>query len=88
MADKVQKVSELAYSIWESEGRPEGQSDRHWQMAEKAVETLTLTAVAASMNAEGARTAGGAVGDEELETTLRQAASLDQPERALQIKSS
>lgn len=24
---------ELAQLIWESEGRPEGQSQRHWQMA-------------------------------------------------------
>lgn len=27
------RVSELAYQIWESEGRPEGQHDRHWRMA-------------------------------------------------------
>ncbi|MCP8466262.1 DUF2934 domain-containing protein [Pseudomonas sp. ZM23] len=28
-----QRVRELAYQIWESEGRPEGQQERHWRMA-------------------------------------------------------
>jgi Protein of unknown function (DUF2934). len=27
------KVRELAYSIWEAEGRPSGQEERHWYMA-------------------------------------------------------
>lgn len=36
MADE-DRVRELAYSIWESEGRPEGQQQRHWDMALKIV---------------------------------------------------
>lgn len=28
-----QRVRELAYQIWESEGCPEGQAQRHWEMA-------------------------------------------------------
>lgn len=27
------KVSELAYKIWEVEGKPQGEAARHWQMA-------------------------------------------------------
>ena len=32
-----QKVRERAYAIWEQEGRPEGQAERHWLEAEAAV---------------------------------------------------
>ncbi|MBD9579118.1 DUF2934 domain-containing protein [Pseudomonas sp. BGr12] len=32
------RVRELAYQIWESEGRPEGQHDRHWRMARSLAE--------------------------------------------------
>ncbi len=31
-------IRELAYQIWQSEGCPEGQQDRHWQMACKLAE--------------------------------------------------
>lgn len=41
------RVSELAYQIWESEGRPEGQQDRHWRMARSLAE-----AEAANQNGE------------------------------------
>ncbi|HSP56738.1 MAG TPA: DUF2934 domain-containing protein [Halomonas sp.] len=37
MADDEQRVRQLAYRIWESEGRPEGQAQRHWDMAWKIV---------------------------------------------------
>jgi hypothetical protein len=50
MAGDEQKVSELAYSIWAREGRPEGESERHWRMAQKAVATLSLAEAAAAMN--------------------------------------
>jgi hypothetical protein len=29
-----QRVRERAYAIWEQEGRPEGQAERHWREAE------------------------------------------------------
>ena len=35
---REERIRELARAIWEQEGRPEGQSERHWRMAEKAVE--------------------------------------------------
>ncbi|QJQ95825.1 MULTISPECIES: DUF2934 domain-containing protein [Halomonadaceae] len=37
MADDELRVRQLAYRIWESEGRPEGQQQRHWDMALKIV---------------------------------------------------
>ena len=37
MADGAQeeKVRERAYAIWEREGRPEGQAERHWAQVEE-----------------------------------------------------
>ena len=33
-----QRIRELAHQIWESEGRPDGQDARHWEMACKLTE--------------------------------------------------
>ena len=33
--DREQRVRELAHHIWESEGCPQGQAQRHWAMAER-----------------------------------------------------
>ncbi|UAW97742.1 DUF2934 domain-containing protein [Halopseudomonas nanhaiensis] len=33
------RVRQLAYQIWESEGKPEGQEARHWEMARKLAES-------------------------------------------------
>ncbi len=30
-----ERIRELAYQIWESEGRPHGEESRHWEMARK-----------------------------------------------------
>ena len=40
MSARPQEKSEYVSApakIWEQEGRPRGQSERHWRMAEKAV---------------------------------------------------
>lgn len=36
------RVREFAYQIWESEGKPDGQADRHWEMAWKLAEAQSL----------------------------------------------
>ena len=36
-----QRIRELAYQIWETEGCPNGQCDRHWDMARKLAEIET-----------------------------------------------
>lgn len=38
LADRDHYVRELAHSIWEAEGRPDGQAQRHWDMAERLVD--------------------------------------------------
>ena len=38
MSIDEQRVREFAYQIWESEGRPAGQQERHWAMARKLAE--------------------------------------------------
>ncbi|MBF0674137.1 MULTISPECIES: DUF2934 domain-containing protein [unclassified Pseudomonas] len=43
MSDE-QRIRELAYQIWESEGKPAGQEDRHWAMASKLVQTESVPA--------------------------------------------
>jgi hypothetical protein len=35
MTDDDQPIRELAYRIWEEEGRPEGLADQHWAMAQR-----------------------------------------------------
>jgi hypothetical protein len=36
-------VRQLAKMIWETEGMPEGQDMRHWQMATKLAESVAMT---------------------------------------------
>jgi hypothetical protein len=33
--NREQRVRETAYHLWEKAGRPIGEADRHWQMAER-----------------------------------------------------
>ena len=46
MTDREQRIRERAHAIWEHEGRPEGQAERHWQMAKHAIEELETGRVA------------------------------------------
>jgi hypothetical protein len=56
---RERQIRGLAYALWEQEGHPEGQAERHWLMAEKAVETTDGAERAATMNAIGASTDEG-----------------------------
>ncbi len=40
MSDKEQRIREIAYFIWEEEGRPDGLADQHWRSAEAIVKSL------------------------------------------------
>ncbi len=42
MSTNDKRVREFAYQIWESEGKPEGQEARHWEMACKLAEAEAL----------------------------------------------
>ncbi len=35
---KQNNIEEIAYYLWLSEGKPEGQSKRHWEMASRMIE--------------------------------------------------
>lgn len=39
MNDEEQRIREFAYQIWQAEGQPDGQAERHWQMARKLAES-------------------------------------------------
>ncbi|XKH59643.1 DUF2934 domain-containing protein [Halomonas sediminis] len=56
MADEMseaERVRYLAYKIWESEGRPEGQQQRHWDMALKIVATEQVAGTDATLEEVG-----------------------------------
>jgi hypothetical protein len=50
---REQRIRELAYAPWEQEGRPEGQAEHHWQMAEKAVGTTDGAEPGVSIKLDG-----------------------------------
>ncbi|VVQ09703.1 DUF2934 domain-containing protein [Pseudomonas fluorescens] len=43
MSTEDKRIREFAYQIWESEGKPEGQEARHWEMARKLAEAEALS---------------------------------------------
>ena len=74
MTDQDLRVRQLAYRIWESEGRPTGQEQRHWDMALKIVNAERTSGEAAS----GDIPPTGAPGDEALSESLgEEDASMD-----------
>ncbi|HEX8592903.1 MAG TPA: DUF2934 domain-containing protein [Pseudomonas sp.] len=42
MSADEKRIREFAYQIWESEGQPAGQEERHWEMARKLAEAEAL----------------------------------------------
>jgi len=42
MSADDKRIREFAYQIWESEGKPEGHEERHWEMARKLAEAEAL----------------------------------------------
>ncbi len=36
--DKEERIRRRAYEIWERDGRPDGEHERHWHQAEKELE--------------------------------------------------
>ncbi|WP_426200944.1 DUF2934 domain-containing protein [Pseudomonas sp. TWP3-1] len=57
MSTDDKRIREFAYQIWESEGQPEGEDARHWEMARKLAEAEAL-APKKSPKAAGSKTAG------------------------------
>jgi hypothetical protein len=42
MTDKERRIREVAYRVWEEEGRPEGQAHRHWTAAAQRIDAEDL----------------------------------------------
>jgi hypothetical protein len=42
MSADEKRIREFAYQIWQSEGQPDGQNERHWEMARKLAEAEAL----------------------------------------------
>ncbi|BBP76604.1 MULTISPECIES: DUF2934 domain-containing protein [Pseudomonas] len=42
MSTDEKRIREFAYQIWQSEGQPDGQEARHWEMARKLAEAEAL----------------------------------------------
>ncbi|NBA93374.1 DUF2934 domain-containing protein [Pseudomonas sp. R5(2019)] len=42
MSADEKRIREFAYQIWESEGKPEGQEERHWEMGRKLAQAEAL----------------------------------------------
>ncbi|WP_095128327.1 DUF2934 domain-containing protein [Pseudomonas sp. Irchel s3h14] len=59
MSTNDKRIREFAYQIWESEGKPEGQDARHWEMARKLAEAEAL-APSKSPKAAGSKAAAKA----------------------------
>lgn len=67
MSTDDKRIREFAYQIWESEGKPEGQEARHWEMACKLAEAEALApkkpAKATTSKTPVSKTANGKAGD-------------------------
>ena len=55
MSNDDKHIREFAYQIWESEGRPEGQEARHWDMAHKLAQAQALAPAKAAPRAARAK---------------------------------
>jgi len=51
--ERRQRTEQLAHQIWEAEGRPEGQQERHWHMAERLVAAEQAVRELGSQGGEG-----------------------------------
>lgn len=67
MSTDDKRIREFAYQIWESEGKPEGQEVRHWEMARKLAEAEALApkkpAKAPASKSTVSKTANGKAGE-------------------------
>ena len=87
MNQQEQRIRELAYEIWQSEGCPEGQDERHWQMACKLVETQGSAAVAPAKPARSRKAATKPVDATPASKPAKAAATVKKPRAPRSAKS-
>ncbi len=56
-SDRQELIRKKAYAIWETEGRPHGQDERHWRQAEAEIETAAPAARPAGRKASATKPA-------------------------------
>ncbi|WP_108003282.1 DUF2934 domain-containing protein [Mycoplana dimorpha] len=54
--DRDEEIRRRAYGLWESQGRPEGSQERHWQQAEHELEAEERAKVAPASRSRTAST--------------------------------
>lgn len=65
-----QRIRDFAYQIWESEGRPDGQEQRHWAMATKLAEAAEAAARSLPTK-RGAKTKGEALSPDPASSSVK-----------------
>jgi hypothetical protein len=53
MADREERIREIAHRLWEEAGRPSGLADQHWEKAQQIVDAEDAEREALSANAAG-----------------------------------
>ena len=75
MSTDDKRVREFAYQIWESEGRPQGQEARHWEMAHKLAQAQALAPSKAPAKATKAKAAAKPAGEKKPRAPRKPASS-------------
>lgn len=75
MSNDDKHIREFAYQIWESEGRPEGQEARHWEMAHKLAQAQALAPSKAAPKATKAKTTAKPAGEKKPRAPRKPASS-------------
>ncbi|MBS7542542.1 DUF2934 domain-containing protein [Ancylobacter oerskovii] len=60
---REEQVRIRAHSLWEKEGRPDGQAERHWFQAKELVEKAIVRRRARAAEQQAAAVAGNPKGD-------------------------
>ncbi|WP_104668794.1 DUF2934 domain-containing protein [Ensifer adhaerens] len=56
MDDKEERIRRRAHAIWENEGRPFGEEERHWEQARREIEEDISSEATGSGEGEGTGT--------------------------------
>ncbi|MBM1202969.1 DUF2934 domain-containing protein [Pseudomonas fragi] len=75
MSNDDKHIREFAYQIWESEGRPQGQEARHWEMAHKLAQAQALSPSKAPAKATKAKAAAKPAGEKKPRAPRKPASS-------------
>ncbi len=75
MSNDDKHIREFAYHIWESEGRPQGQEARHWEMAHKLAQAQALAPSKAPAKATKAKAAAKPAGEKKPRAPRKPASS-------------